>query len=113
MKAYVLLESNLDSREYICGIYLDKNKAELEKLSLEFELSQIKKCDECLCSGGYYSDIGDNCKTNMVEDVEKYCEQASLFWEDSHEITILSCNNERFAYYDGYNYKIQEIEIVE
>lgn len=130
MKVYVLFESSgdyEDYREYIHSIYLDKDKCEsvkneLEKSDKEY-MEQIHKCNRCICGCGYVNNKDcdscekeeDDCLQCQLEEVRKYCDKASCI--EIHESVDgwkeLYCNERECSYSDGYNYRIEEKEVIE
>ena len=124
-KVYILLESSgdyEDYREYIHSIYLDKDKCESVKSELESISAKITKCNECVCSGFCIpncdcDDEEENCDNRRIEYAKDYCNNADPYinkWtQDGEEYERLDCHNKLDAYSGDYNYRIEEIEVVE
>ena len=98
-----------DYFDYIVGIYLHKDRAELEiKQLVDTEEARQKRYEKCQACPIGDLDLNAGTLKDMKYACSTYCGHSQI----EEELYGFFCENEE-SYYDNTNYNIKEIEVIE
>lgn len=100
-----------DYRDYVVGIYISYEKANIEMERLEKEEQQLRMCDSCplmYCPEDCAGHDCDDCIDYRVKKAKEYCDRYKPPFDENRDY----CVNRYFSFVDNH-FRIEEVEVIE